>query len=240
MSRNATLAQLLDDIEAQADLLGTDVRHTPARKMRLVNQAIQRFRELLTVHGVRLYLTPSSGTLTAGVESPYAFRTLSLSGISLLVRPYGLDITVSSVVRSLYSVPFQARNDYGGGNSTGIPEAWSQYNRNSLAILPAPDAAYPYTLWYIPRLEDMDALSDTFDGVAGWEDYIVWDIVCRLLARDQTAQAYQIASSERAQVWADIMKTAPRANRGGPSAIGRDTFGQKHAGNRRSRMLPPA
>ena len=237
MSREVTLAQILDDAEAQADLLGTDTRHTPARKLRMANQAIQRFRELLTVHGVRLFLTPANGTLTAGVESPYSFRTLSISALTLLVRPVHLDITINGIVTTLDHVPFDARNDYGGATFSGVPRAWAQYNRNSIAILPAPDAAYPYTLWYIPRLADADDPSDTFDGVAGWEDYVVWDVVCRLLVRDQSGTAYQIASAERAGIWADIMKTAPRVNRGGPPAIGRDTVGQKRAGRRA--LLPP-
>ncbi len=238
MTRSVTVTQLLDDIKDQADTLGTDLRHDPTRMLRKVNQSHQRFRELVTKEGLNLFLTPSSGTLTPGVESPYGFRTLSLSSVTDLVRPVGLDITVNGLVTTLYSIPFEHRNSYGGGTSTSVPEAWAQYNLTSLAILPAPDIAYPYTLWYLPRPNDL-TMNDSLDGVAGWEDWIMWDVVCRLLVRDQGSQALAIAQQERQAVQLDIMKNAQLVNRGGPKSIGRDTFGQRHIGRSRGKLLPP-
>ena len=239
MSRTVTLAQLRDDIRDQSDILGAELRHTDARLTRKINQAINRFREQVTIEGLTLFLTPSSGTLTAGVQSPYAFRTLDISGISDLVRPYGLDITVDGRVFSLNHVDFRSRNDYGGGTGSGVPNAWAQYNRDSLAILPAPDSTYAYTLWYIPVATDLASDGDTFDGVAGWEDWIVWDVVARVLVRDQYAQARGMAEGERARVMAEIKRTANTVNRGGPKLLGRDTFGARHAGRNRSFRLPP-
>lgn len=238
MTRSVSVSQLLDDIQDQADTLGTDLRHTPARLLRKVNQSYQRFRELVTREGLSLFLTPSSGTLTPGVESPYGFRSLDISGVADLVRPVGLDITVNGLVTSLYCIPFEHRNSYGGGTSTSVPEAWAQYNRTSLAILPAPDIAYPYTLWYLPRPDELTA-NDSFDGVAGWEDWVMWDVVCRLLARDQGSTALAIAQQERAMVQTEIMRSAQVVNRGGPKSIGRDTFGQRHMGRSRGKLLPP-
>lgn len=237
--RLATVAQLIDDIQDQADTLGADLRHTQPRMIRKINQSYQRFRELVTREGLNLFLQPHSGTLTAGVESPYAFRTLDLSSILNLVRPVGLDITVNGLVTSLYCIPFEHRNSYGGGTSTSVPEAWAQYNRDSLAILPAPDIAYPYTLWYLPREEELTNLNEAIDGVAGWEDWIVWDVVCRLLLRDQGSTAFAIAQQERAMVQAEIIRSAQVVNRGGPKSIGRDTFGQRHMGRSRGKLLPP-
>lgn len=240
MSRTATLGQILDDVKDQADTLGADLRHTESRLVRKVNQSVQRFREAITIEGISLYLKASTGTMTAGIESPFGFRTLDISGITDLVRPYGLDVTISGVVYTLPQVPFRGRNDYGGGSFAATPDAWAQYNRDSLAILPAPDAAYAYTLWYLPKLADMsDLAADTFDGVAGWEDWIVWDVVSRVLVRDQYPQAFAMAEGYKAQVWKDIEKTAARANRGGPQAIGRDTFGARLSGRSRWRLLPP-
>lgn len=239
MTRPATLAQILDDIRDQADILGAELRHTGTRLTRKVNQSIQRFREAVTIEGHALYLTSSSGTLTAGVQSPFAFRTLDISGITDMVRPFGLDITVNGTVSSLHHVPFQSRNDYGGGQFNGIPVAWSQYNRNSIAILPPPDTAFAYTLWYLPKATDLAADGDTFDGVAGWEDWIVWDVVTRVLIRDQYPTALAMASQYKADVMTDIKFWASRANRGGPQAIGRDTFGMRNSGRNRGRLIPP-
>jgi hypothetical protein len=240
MARTVSLSQLRSDIAAQADVVvGSSTRYTSTYLNRLINQSCQRFRERVSTEGMTHYLVATTGTMSSGATSPYAFKTLDLSAVSPnVVRVYGVDITVSNVVRSLVHVPFQSRNDYGGPNATGEPEAWAMFQTSSIAILPAPSESYFWTVWYLPLLADLSADGDTFDGVAGWEQWIVWDVVCNLIARDTYATAYALASQQRDAVWQDVIRGATKVTSAGGAVVGRDTLRATTLGRRRGDCGP--
>lgn len=229
MSRNVTLIQLRTDIAAQCDFSTSSTgRYTPTLLNRIINQSIQRFRERISNEGMTHFLVPASGTLPPNPTSTYAFQTLDLSALSpSVVRTYGVDIAIGGVVRSLAHRPFTERNEYTlGPTMTGTPIAWAHFQTRSIAIMPAPDASYPYTVWYLPVLADLVNDSDTFDGVAGWEVWVLWDCVCQLIARDQYVAAYQQAVSERDLAWQDIVRSSTKVSAAGGAFVGRDSMGQ--------------
>jgi hypothetical protein len=227
MARNVTLSTLRDDIANQVDVtVGASGRYTPTYLTRLVNQSIQRFRERVSSEGMAHFLVSTTGTLTAGATSPYSFSELDLSSVSpSVVRTYGVDITVNGCIVSLAHRPFTERNDHGGPQNTGIPRAWMHYQTRKLAIAPAPDSAYAYAVWYLPVLADLSADGDTFDGVAGWEEYVVWDVCLRLITRDQYATAHALFTQNLERTWQDILRGASKVTAAGGANVGRDTFG---------------
>jgi len=227
MARNVTLLQLRTDIQFQVDqVIGSSGHVQTTNVNRLINQSIQRFRERVSSEGMTRYLVSTTGTLTTGTTSPYPFSVLDLSSLSpALVRTYGVDLTVNTCVKTLSHIPFTERANYGGTTTTSEPQAWSHFQGSKIALSPAPDQAYTYVVWYLPVLSDLASDGDTFDGVAGWEDFIVWDVVCRLIIRDQYAEAYQMASEYRDGIWKDILRGAQRVSASGGATIGRDAFG---------------
>lgn len=243
MSRTVTLAQLRTDIAAQADIVSGTGRYDTPTLNRFINQSIQRFRERLSNEGATHFLVSTTGNLGVGATSPFPFYSLDLSAVSpSIVRSFGIDITLpGNVIKSLPQVPFASRTDYGGAVVRGEPIAWAHYQTRKLAIMPGPNSAYPYVVWYLPVLADLAADDDTFDGVAGWEDFIVWDVVCRLIIRDQYMTAYQTATAYRNEVWADILRNATRVSRQGGANLARDSMGERAATDnwRRNRYLPP-
>lgn len=239
MARNVTLGQLRSDIRQQADAISSTSRHPDTALNRLINQAIQRFRERLCAEGASHYLTSTTGSLAVGATSPYPFGTLDLSAVSpSVVRTAYVDVTVNGEIHALLHVPFSARNDYGGPTRKKIPQAWAHYGTRKLAILPPSDSAYVYVVWYLPVLADLANDADTYDGVAGWEDYVTWDVVTRLTVRDTDPAKYQLAVDYGSRLWADILNMASRVTNAGGAVIGRDTMGQRYSGVSRARMLP--
>lgn len=238
--RNVSLGQLKADIAEQANIAGATTRYSPTLLARHVNQSIQRFREKVSTEGSTRYLSAVSGTLGVGPTSPYPFHVLDLGAVATgIVRTYGLDITIDGETRSLLHVPFTARDQYGGGRVRGVPCAWAHYQDTKVAILPPPSTAYAYTAWFLPVLPDLVNDSDTWDGVSGHEDFVTWDVLCRLIVRDQYPEAFQMAVSYRSDVWADIMRSATKVSSAGGTVIGRDTFGERLAGMQRKGRLPP-
>lgn len=226
MARTATVNELISRIQYQADIQGLTVRHTTTELTTLINQAIQAHRERVSFsNGIFNYLAPYSSTFTAGKTSPYQFRVLDLSSgpSPAVTRVYSVEYTKNGEVYTLDGVSFDERNDYGSQPSD--PVAWAPITTYKLAILPAPDAAYAFTVWYLPKLADI-ATTETFDGVAGWDDEIVFEVCVRVCNRDQYAQQYQMLVAERDRAIAFILANARTPAR---SVVSRrqDTMGKR-------------
>lgn len=242
MSRLVTLLQLRTDVADRCDItgaVGASQRYTPTALNRLINQSVNRFRERLSGEGATHFLVAATGSLPVGATSPYPFGVLDLSAVSPgVVRTYGLDVTVNGVVYTLKHVPFTARADYGGPLCKSVPQAWAHYQTSKIAILPPSDSAYTYVAWYLPVLTDMSLDADTFDGVSGWEEYVIWDVTLKLIVKDQYPQAFGIASAERDLCWQDIFRNAIKVSSSGGAVVGRDSMGRGLMSSR-SRILPP-
>jgi hypothetical protein len=228
MARTRTLTNLLADIRFLSDTQGLTARHDDTNLTRLLNQSIQRFREKVSTAGINHYLVSATGTLTAGVTAPYQFGVLDMTAVSPnVVRVYGLDIKVDNRWHSCDGVEFTRRNEFqdSTGARTGITVAFANFRTSMLALFPPPAGAYTYVAWYLPVLTDLVNGSDTFDGIAGWEEWPVWDCFIKLINRDQYPQIYEMATRERDSVWADIQKTSARVNRTSYTQR-RDTWGE--------------
>jgi hypothetical protein len=226
LARTVTLTQLQTDIATQADVvLGSSGRYSTTQVTRFINQSIQRFRERVSDLGINRYLVSTSDYMNAGPSGVYPFGLIDLSAVSpAVVRVFGVDLEYQTVVRTLKQISFTERDQFNGPNLNSVPAAWAQYRDTQIAIFPPPDQAYFYTVWYLPLLSNLSSGSDTFDGVAGWEEFIIWDVVCRLLNKDQYAAAYGMAAAEREGRWQDVMRGATRVSWEGPTTAGRDTL----------------
>ncbi len=230
MSRPRTLAQLRARVRIAADTGpdGTD-RHPDAEVTAMINDSWQAMRELASDNGHQMYLKPAVATMAVGAAAPYSFGIVTLP--EDCVRLFGIDVTVTTNdVRSLFATSFSERNQFRDayGTANGIPVAFFLFSigvelnttvtPGSIGILPAPDRAYSYTIWYLPRWSDVIVDDYIFDGVAGWEDWVVWDCVIKLAAGDNDmAQTAQIATQERAEAAKRLSKAANSAQRVGPA-----------------------
>lgn len=227
MARNRTLANLRADVRFLSDTQGLTVRHVDADLSRAINQSIQRFREMVSANSINHYLTSVTKTTTAGATSPYPFQTLDLSSETpAVVRVYAVDALIRGNVVPLTPEQFSARADYQGSRGlTGQPAAFANWTTYKLAILPAPDAVYSLVVWYLPQATDLSADGDTFDGIAGYEEWVVWDVVVKLINRDQFPQLYATATAERDALKRDMVHALGGVNQ---RSVGtrRDTVGE--------------
>ena len=57
---------------------------------------------------------------------------------------------------------------------------------NYIQFLPEDRAPGTYRLWYIPKFTPMTSDSDTFDGVNGWEEFIVIAAAIKALSKEES------------------------------------------------------
>lgn len=226
MADTVTLGQLVEDIRFQSDGLGLSARHTPAALRRAVNKSIKHFREIVSADGVSHYLESYSSTTGAGASSPFHFRTLDLSTgpDPAVVRVYGIDVNFDGNWRSLLNVDFSARNDY--GTNGGEVAAFANYQTAKVALLPAPSTSRTFVAWYLPVFENLDADSDTWNAVNGWEQWVVWDVTAQIVNRDEFPQAYSMAVAERDAFRRDIKHASAVVSHGAVTSR-RDTWAER-------------
>lgn len=235
MARTRTIAQLVADVRFRSDTEGLTQRHTDAAIGRLINESWQAMREFLVDHGEPCYLKQATGNLTAGALAGTSFGALSIPTDA--IRVFGIDVSVGGTYLSLEPLPFAARND---ASTPGVPQSFFVYNvgtesgatvtAGKIALFPAPDTAYAYSLWYLPAWVDIDVVSFpayVFDGMAGWEQFVVWDCVVKIAARDDDMRnTFAIATQERELAKAALKSAASSHQRVGPMRRG-DTRGRR-------------
>lgn len=226
MARTRTLAQLRADVLWQADREGSTLRNASAYVDRAINQSIAEFREAVSDGGDPYFLLKYSGSLSVGpADSTVHFGTVDLSSLNPShQRVYGFDIQDQAnggIWRSLDSAMFRERNDlqrtFTVGNAQ--PRQFFQYERSTIAYAPASDVSYPFLIWYLPVHTDLVADDDTFDGINGWEDWVVFNAVARLLLRDRDEHLERF-ESERQRLMSRILHVGRQRQRAGAQVRG--------------------
>lgn len=235
MARTITRAALRARIRLEADL-GSDAtsgRYPNVNIDNEINSSVQAMRELVSSPNRKLYLKPTAfTTMTVGPLAGYRFGTVPLPVDA--VQVYSIEIQLSTAENAtIYAGDFAERNEYSNvyGGPNGTPESFELYNIGAesgasvtpgvIAIFPAPDRAYQYSIWYLPNWTDIatGAGGDTsvINGYAGFDDYVVWDCVSKFCIGDaDRQQVYAMAEDQKKQALARMLVTVSHTQRAGP------------------------
>lgn len=120
----------------------------------------------------------------------------------------GVDLVVTSAPNGLINIPrfsMADRNLYGttAVAATLFSKTNLRYrlNGSNIWFMPLPTAGLQIQLTYVPRWVALVGDSDTFDGVSGWEEYVIVDAAIKCLQKEETD-----ASSFMAQKQALIVR----------------------------------
>ncbi len=229
MASTKTLLEMRTRLRKAADCVNdtTTGRHTTAQLNVILNDSWQAMRAIASKTS-QIYQKPAVATMPVGKTAPYSWGTVSLPADC--VRIYGFDVTVTANdVRTLLPMSFTERNGYTSiyGQGTGVPVCFFPYNigvevtttvtPGVVGILPAPAQAYSYTLWYLPKWTAITDDTYVFDGVEGWDDWVIWNSVLEIASADNDmAQTAQIATQERAQAEQRVIHGGHNFHQAGP------------------------
>jgi len=222
MSRTRTLAELRGDVCAKADIVdgGAGGRFPSARLNRFINQAIQRYITIVTGAGGQEWYMQRTGLQTMGTSetvdasgwAPNQYVTLPTAFYQLI----GIDIVIGGSTVSLLNFERAERNMFKDspiwmqGNGKGQPMFFRIVGTNAAGahiaqVVPAADAAYQYEVWYVPEIADLVGDNDTFDGRAGFEEFVVLEACLYCLQRDaNVAPAYAALQASRDEMKAQM------------------------------------
>lgn len=229
-ARAKTLLELRTRIRKLADCVGdtTTGRHTTSELNVMINASWQAMRQKVCQSGARLYLTVATGTFSVGPATGKAWGEIAFPASAASV--YGIDVTVTATdIRSLHPGSFLQRNEWFGpfGQNNGIPtefdifnvgtEATTAVTAGTIGIMPASDSAYAYAVWYLPSWTDLTTDTHVFNGLEGWEDWVVYNCVVDLaMADNDMANTFAIANTQRDAAEKRMVADANKVQRAGP------------------------
>ncbi len=204
MARTRTGQQLIDDAYLRADLVGATDRHPRSTVLRLVNQGCTELYDLLIAARGRTYYraTPSTITTTANT-SRYALPASFYQLISIRVGGVGgfcLD-------------PFSPQDEpwlREPGANSDKPTHY-EIQPGYVELLPLHTAGLSVVVDYVPVFTDLaDSSMSTFDGINGWEQYVVFFAAREMYSKDDEAGKVAEQNQAMAAMASRIAGLAPK------------------------------
>lgn len=209
MARARTLLQLRTEVRALTDT--ADDEHASDAIVNVwINQGIaELWRKLVNVsayrYAVQDTITTVAGTNTYDLEDDF-LSILSIWRVSGTQR-----IPLQNIN------PVEAPYRSSDVSMRGLPRYWipgGGIDGSGTAIYFDPDpGANTYGYWYIQTAQLLDADGDTFDGICGYEDWVVLYTALRVFIRQQDPEQVGVIQ-EMARIESSITASAARRDVG--------------------------
>lgn len=182
MARTRTLTLLRDDVRNRADMSFADDFITDTELTEYINQSIARLYNLIVNQAQEYYVTSTTTAVTPGTTD-YALP-------ATFYRLRGVDYYVNGRWVPLTREGFNKRDNTNNAAlqvGTTVPTTYQIVGSN-IRVFDIPEATN-IRLWYIPAPTRLSADSDTFDGIAGFEEWVVIDsaIKCKMKQEDDVS-----------------------------------------------------
>ncbi len=92
-----------------------------------------------------------------------------------------------------------------------------QLQGNNVSFIPVPAGGYTVTINYVPAYINLVAPDDLFDGVVGFEDAAIWEVVAAMQAKDEADPSY--ALSQAAFMYSEIEALAGNRDNAAPPRV---------------------
>ena len=105
-----------------------------------------------------------------------------LEGIDLYINP--------SRFITLKPFMFNERGRYQDGSNwaaiVAIQGPRYHLQANQIRFNPSPPGAYNLNMYYVPACPELVSDSDTFDGINGWEEFVIIDAAIKMLQKEES------------------------------------------------------
>lgn len=171
MASLVTLSSMRTQVRQRADIEHSQVC-TDAEINTHINSAIRDLYDML-VAADEDYYTVSSTINATGLTATYALP-------SNFYKLKGVDYPVNGITAPMEKFSFIDRNKFVYNDQV------LRYRLVAGNIIFAPiPAAQTITLWYVPAPVDLALDADTFDGINGWEDFVVIDSAIKCIIKQE-------------------------------------------------------
>lgn len=229
MARGVALSTLISRVRRAADIEGATTRFPDAELTDYINESNAELYDVIRSAFGEDYYRKTAIIVTSGNQATYPLPGDFLSLISVDV-PLGGNLVLTAKPyneneRNLYKFfPFGAwtMNQPIWYRLTGAIDA-SGLSPQTISFIPTPTGAYNVNVNYVPTPTVLTNMTDTFDGVAGWEEYTVGDAAMKVATKNQEWDLLQALTARKMGMKDRIQTMAPEHD-GGQSARVTDVY----------------
>ncbi len=173
---------------------------------------------LTTVKGQDRYDLPDgtdSFLLPDGDTAPAFYHLL---GVDLVMSP-GTNYNNITLKQFNFQERNKFANAYAGGTTGGYGFVAPQYKLidHQIMFRPVPNGGSIMQLWYVPRPTDLVTDSDTVEGIAGWDNFIVIDAARQAMEKEESDTRSLV--QEKAYLIKEINRSAVSRDAGSPATV---------------------
>jgi len=182
MASTVTLLSMRDQARQRADMVNSQFI-TDAELTGYINASIKLLYDLLTNAGEFYYFNTQTINIVANQDSyPLDASFYKLMGVDLVVDSLGNGVT-------LKPFQFEQRNSYlftPTWNVVGLSYLRYMIQGNNIKFVPMPSGATTVKVFYVPKFNNLSGDSDTFDGINGWEEFVIVDSCIKMLTKEES------------------------------------------------------
>lgn len=219
MAVNVTLAQLRSEILARVDDASSGYFSASDVNTQINRSGRQLVSKLASQAGVRHKVC--RGTVTTAVGTArYAWPTTdtwtSETGLSL-IQLLGVTIEFGPQQRQrIGRMAWNNRERYTNSSASwtyGADIAY-EYNPDAILFFPPPNRVVTVEVLYVPAWKDLSSDSDTYNGISGFDTWLVCNVCAQLAAKESDSEQIGFYVSERDAVWSDMLALAQTTDEG--------------------------
>lgn len=181
--RNVTLASLRNQSRLRADKVNSGYILDAELNQYINNSLTELYDLLVGAYGNDYYLKQYDFSVT-GTTKSYALPSdfYKLEGIDLYINP--------SRFITLKPFMFNERGRYQDGSNwaaiVAIQGPRYHLTSNNIEFNPSPPGNYNMSMFYVPQCPELVVDSDAFDGINGFEEYVIIDAAIKMLQKEDS------------------------------------------------------
>jgi hypothetical protein len=189
LARSVTTAALISRIRARGDI--RDVRHTDAQLKDWIDESYAELYDIMVSTNLDLFVTSDAVSVVSGTSS-YSLPADWYKVVGVEVPSGGLT----------YNIPRFRWSDRHRLQSSGSNPTSMAYRikGDNIYFKPTPNFSATVTLYYVPAPSKIAGADGSFDGVSGWEKYIVEDVCVKAKMADEEDEKPFVRERELAKV----------------------------------------
>jgi len=186
MARNRTLAELQQEVYELADV---DLAYIDEPQMtRMINASLAELYDLVVASNKDHYAESANISVVSGTDS----YTLAADHYRLV----GVDVYDGATWHLMKRFNLHERNQLQDSEASDVNTSYRVVG-GALKLRPTPTWSGTVRVWYIPAPPQLSLDTDTWDGISGWEQYVVIDC-CLKLGRKQKEDVTELVAEKTA------------------------------------------
>jgi hypothetical protein len=214
MARNITLSALRSRIRERGEIDNNYISDAVLNDW--INESLADLYDQIVATSSDYFLDSSNINVVSGTDA-YALP-------ATFYKALGVDVNEGGQWFSMRRFNWGERNTFNVVSGQNQRTSGYRIMGGNLRIIPSPSWSSTVRLWFIPAPPKLVLDADTWDGIAGWEEFAVLDVLIKFYGKEESDPSVFIA--QRDNCLKRIVSLATDRDEGEPKRV-RDVYTER-------------